>query len=179
MYPWLRELQQNLRIPGSIRAPSPQFRPRKLQPNGSQPPNHSRDARQQCARPAVAKVAIQQRSEQGEDAARDGAEDGEGPDGGGGVHGVAVQEVGLDALEADDEAEAVDGHAGVGHDPVQVRVGGPAVAEETGGDEDGGGDHHVDPEFGDADVVVARLAEQVDLGGARELSDAVVLIGRW
>lgn len=161
----LKTLHLNLDIPESIGAPSPQYRPRKFQPNGRQPPNHSRDAREQRARPAVAETPEKHRPKQGEDAAGDGAEDGEGPYRGGGVHGVAVQHVGLDALEPDDEPEAVDAHADVGHNPMQMRIGGPAVPEESGGHEDGGGDHHVGPEFGDADIVVAGLAEYVDLKG--------------
>ena len=67
-------------------------------------------------------------------------------------------------MEAYDETEAVDEDADVGHDVVEMGGGGPAVPEEAEGDEEGGREHHVGAEFGDADVVVAGFAEDVDLG---------------
>ena len=55
---------------------------------------------------------------------------------------------------------------------------GPAVPEETEGDEEGGGEHHVGAEFGDADVFVAGFAEDVDLGMGGGLLE-LELVGLW
>ncbi len=52
--------------------------------------------------PAVAETAVQAGGEEGEAEAGEGAEDGAGADGGGGVARVRVDEVGLQTLEADD-----------------------------------------------------------------------------
>jgi len=80
-----------------------------------------------------------------------------GADGARGVPRVRIDDVRLDALEADDDAGREDGGADVGHDPVRVGLRGPAVPEEPDGHERGARDHERDAELGFSYSVVALL----------------------
>lgn len=108
--------------------------------------------------PAVAEAVVEAGGEEGEAESRQGAHDGGGADGAGGVTGVGVDEEALDALEADDGADGEEAGADVGTDPVGLVLGGPAVDEEAHGDEDGAGDHHGDAVLGAAEAL-ASVAE--------------------
>lgn len=56
--------------------------------------------------------------------------------------------VSRDAGPVNDDSHAEEKNADVGEYPVGVGLCGPAVDEETDGDEDGGGDHHGESVFG-------------------------------
>lgn len=148
-------LRVHARIPCGIRAPSPEPRTKNLQSNRSHYANPSRDPGHQRARPPVAKTPEHDGSEQWKDEATDGPQDTEGANRRRCVQRISIENVCLDALEPDDEPAAVDRHADVGHDPVEMGFCGPAVPQEAEWYKDGGGDHHDGAEFGDPDVVVA------------------------
>lgn len=110
----------------------------------------------------MAEAAVEARGEEGEAEAGEGAEDGAGADGGGGVARVRVDEVGLQALEANDGGGGEEEGADVGEDPVRLVLGRPAVDDEADGQEHGAGHHHGHAVLGPPDAAVVPLESHVD-----------------
>lgn len=149
--------------PSSKRAALPQTRPilpqqkrcRQPQPNGDKP--------EQAVPPTVAQTIIHGRREKREAEASQAPQNRSGTDGGSREAGVAIDEIRLDALKADDDAGAEDASADIRDDPVGMVLGGPAVEEEAYRQDGGAGDHEGDAKLGLAGGVVAALEGLVDV----------------
>ena len=119
------------------------------------PADDDGDEGEQGIAPAEAEAVVEAGREEGKAEACQGAHDGGGADGAGGVAGVGVDEEALDALETDDGADGEEAGADIGADPVRLVLGSPAVDEEAHRDEDGAGHHHGDTVLGAASAFAA------------------------
>lgn len=153
----------------SVRLPSSRKRtllPQRLavlpQQEGARPPDDDTQQSKQRVSPPVAEAAVEAGREEREAEAGEGAEDGAGADGGRGVAGVGVDEVRLQALEADDGGDGEEEGADVGEDPVRLVLGRPAIYDEPHGHEDGARHHQRHPVLGAPDAAVAPLQRDVD-----------------
>lgn len=143
--------------PSSERTPLPQLLPEfPEQKRRWQPQPHS-DKPQQTIPPPVIQRRVHIRREQRKAEAGQTPQHRRGPDRRGGESGVRIDEIGLNALKAHDDARPEDGGADIGYDPMSVVLGRPAIQEETDGHEQAAREHERDTELGLADAVVALL----------------------
>jgi hypothetical protein len=155
--------------PSSKRAPLPQTRPILPQQKWRRQPQSDGDEPQQAIPPPVAQKIIHGRREKREAEASQAPQNRSGADGGSGEAGIAIDEIRLNTLKADDDASAEDTSADIRHDPVCMVLSGPAVEEEAYRQDSGAGDHEGDAELRSAGSVVALLEGLVDVivdGGA-------------
>lgn len=144
-------------LPGCKRTPLPQLLSVEPEHDGAWQADGDGQERQQRVAPAEAEAVVQAGREQRKPEPGERPEHGGGADGAGGVARVRVDQVRLDALEADDGARGEQGRANVGPDPVRLVLGRPPVDEQADGHEHGAGDHHGHAVLGPAGPAVARL----------------------
>jgi hypothetical protein len=138
-------------------------------------PNHNANKPQQTIPPPIIQLPIQVRGKKREPESRQTAQHHGRSKPAGRKAGVTVDDVHLHALETDDGSRAEDGHADVGHDPVDPGLDTPAVPEEADGDERRAGEHQGDAEFRSPDVVVVAVVVVVFL--SEMVVDAIAEVG--
>lgn len=141
--------------PSSERAPFPQLLSELPQQEWRRQSQPNRDKPQETVPPSIIQSGVHIRREQRKPKASQTPQHRRRPNGGCGEPSIRIDEVGLNALEAHDDASPEDGGADIGYDPMSVILGRPAVKKETDRHKHTPRNHQWNAELGPADIVVA------------------------
>lgn len=126
---------------------------------------------QQTISPAQTQRGVHLQAEKRETRSQDRSEDRVGGDGGSCIARVGVDEVGVDAEESADHADANQEGTEKGHSPLDVVLGCPAIQEEACGEERRGVHEHGKAVFGFEDAAVVFVGETADDGVGEAADD--------